>query len=540
MIKSSTKIIIITTLSTLLITWVVCLNIGLLGQLTQNIQAYNQRRIVMLCIIAIPMMHLLFSHSCRTGFLQILSQLPRLIRISLFIFFTLGLISAAFAYEPKMAYLQVGVYFSLLITIITIAHYRTLLKKSFDQGIIWTVSMMMLVFTGSSLIGYFKTLGIIRLLNTLSIPQVQTIINQVQQQGWLNFAYPTFTNPRFFAQFLSWILPFLTAGLLLPLRYSRIIKPILLLITAYGWLLVRLNDSRALYLGIILATGYLCYVNYHARSTLKRYFKWQLLSILIAIALYFLMTHILNYSTHRDLFSQTDSIEKITASARLALWHICIGLAKQHPILGVGPMQISYYSLFLGHPHNIILQIAAEWGIPAALLFTSLCLYGFACFSRQLKVQAKVQHNEETSIHGYLIAAALIMAGFNSLVSGTLVMPLSQITGAIITGWAVGWHFSHKTTPATDTSLLQHTRLTGSLLNITLLSSIACITYGVYPVIIHPSKQVNLYINKLCKPLHLSSCQLNPAFWVQGLLWVRKGVELTITNHQIQLKHSPQ
>ena len=72
---------------------------------------------------------------------------------------------------------------------------------------------------------------------------------------------------------------------------------------------------------------------------------------------------------------------------RLYLWRIALSYIEQAPWLGIGPMHYAHYPTGdAAHPHNIYLQIAAEWGIP--MLVALLWLY--AWLIRRLAVAVPV------------------------------------------------------------------------------------------------------------------------------------------------------
>lgn len=116
--------------------------------------------------------------------------------------------------------------------------------------------------------------------------------------------------------------------------------------------------------------------------------------------------------------------ERGSIEARLYLWRLTLGMIQAHPLLGVGPMH--YADTFNGeaaHPHNIYLQIAAEYGLPFFLLLTFLVLCWLIRTTRMLGM-----HLRHT---GDPLALACYVAVIGALVdgcfSGNFVMPLPQL-----------------------------------------------------------------------------------------------------------------
>jgi putative inorganic carbon (HCO3(-)) transporter len=127
-------------------------------------------------------------------------------------------------------------------------------------------------------------------------------------------------------------------------------------------------------------------------------------------------------------------------SGRIALWHIAIGLIKAYPWLGSGPMHFAHYSRGMrlpAHPHNWILQIASEWGFVALICFCAVLYLSLRRLFRTARTVASDDwDNQAISVAFLAVLIALICDG---LVSGLLVMPVSQLWIAIYVGCAWGW-----------------------------------------------------------------------------------------------------
>jgi O-antigen ligase len=98
----------------------------------------------------------------------------------------------------------------------------------------------------------------------------------------------------------------------------------------------------------------------------------------------------------------------------------------ENPFLGIGPMNLAWDTL--NHPHNSVLQWAAEWGV-ISLIFLLFCvLYALktwlTLFSGDyLRKENNLEKNNVTVTLTFTILSGL---GY-SLVSGVIVMPLSQL-----------------------------------------------------------------------------------------------------------------
>lgn len=142
-------------------------------------------------------------------------------------------------------------------------------------------------------------------------------------------------------------------------------------------------------------------------------------------------------------------------SGRLELWHYAIQYIIDNPWLGIGPMHYAYYpGPTHAHPHNSLLQWACEMGIPSTLLVISLIYSGLAAW---IKKFYRLTNEKKMYVPSHLWIAlfcSLCSGLIYSLVSGVIVMPLSQIMMVLIAGWMLGIYFQDQ--PAKPVSQKQH------------------------------------------------------------------------------------
>jgi len=117
---------------------------------------------------------------------------------------------------------------------------------------------------------------------------------------------------------------------------------------------------------------------------------------------------------------------------RLFLWRQSWDLIVRHPLLGVGPMNTAALGdSFASHPHNWMLQIGAEWGVPAL----AALLWALSRIGKSLRSKAH-EDGSGVSLLGPLAAASIGLC--YGLVDGNLVMPVSQVTFAVMLGTLLG------------------------------------------------------------------------------------------------------
>jgi O-antigen ligase len=122
------------------------------------------------------------------------------------------------------------------------------------------------------------------------------------------------------------------------------------------------------------------------------------------------------------------------------LWRRAFELIIQHPLLGVGPMHFAHnaHDLQIGaHPHDWLLQIASEWGLPALACLLAALGLGLRALARAgRRVDARDGVNQAVFAALLLAAVAILVDG---LVSGLFVMPQSQLAIALVLGCEMGW-----------------------------------------------------------------------------------------------------
>ncbi len=241
--------------------------------------------------------------------------------------------------------------------------------------------------------------------------------------------FVSFGHVRFFSQYQAYTLPILSLPLIvfnLPLRW-RIIAMLLLVCF---WALHFLSGSRSVWVAIIVTTLFLLVF---MRQRSSQWLKWQLFGLLLGGIVFWVFD---NLPVDNSQFG-LGSIAKrgIDDSGRLHLWQIAFDMIKDYPLLGVGPMHYAFTNfLIAAHPHNAVLQIAAEYGIPAALIACYLAFF----LLRKAVIWCKTSTNNENQQINIALAASLVCGLTDSLFSGNIIMPQSQMLLFMMGGWLVG------------------------------------------------------------------------------------------------------
>lgn len=107
-------------------------------------------------------------------------------------------------------------------------------------------------------------------------------------------------------------------------------------------------------------------------------------------------------------------------------WAASLRILADRPWLGIGPMQYAYFAMRASaHPHNVVLQLATEWGLPAAGL-----LVGVAGTSVGAWLRAVRRAGAERTPWRAALTMALVGSLANAMFDSFAMVPVAQ-------GWAV-------------------------------------------------------------------------------------------------------
>ncbi|MDP2392217.1 MAG: O-antigen ligase family protein [Methylococcaceae bacterium] len=255
-----------------------------------------------------------------------------------------------------------------------------------------------------------------------------------------------FSNIRAFNQYQAWTL----ALVCLPLLGFNIEKPStrrwIFAVLASWWVLLFASASRGLLLAWLVAmlvTAW-CY-----RQIAWPLLRLQLASFITGLSFYGLLFHLLPSFLMGGIL--TGTVLRDQTDDRISLWKQAGAMIHTHPWFGVGPMHYAWYpNAIAAHPHNSILQLAAEWGLPATLIMLSLAGYGIFCWLKQFNsVSLQAGNNERNEHLAVVLFFTLVANACYSLVDGVIVMPLSQLMMAVVLGLMLGLYNDNQLTKKT-------------------------------------------------------------------------------------------
>lgn len=323
-----------------------------------------------------------------------------------------GAISAAVSAAPQIGALQVGLMALLTgLTLMTMAA----VKQSRDRV--------------ERLLVFSITAGAALFILNFAVTYVLYYL-EGRPFVWNN-PFFNFANVRFFAQYQSYVLLLLTLPCLMFRLRWRWRLPVYL-VAAMFWSFQWVLNSRSVWLGFAIALLAVCLV---ARSGRLKWTREQLALVLVGglISLWF--------QTPGSLSQVPAALSYTERSGqgdrdRLVLLRSAAAKLTEAPLTGVGPGQfgLHYTATRSAHPHNSPLQWLGEYGLVAGGAAVALPVMLLWFGLRRLRERTR----EGPDAIALALVAALTMGLVDSLFSGNLTMPHSQIMFSVLAGWILG------------------------------------------------------------------------------------------------------
>lgn len=298
----------------------------------------------------------------------------------------------------------------------------------------------------------------------------------------LGFMY---MNHRFLNHVESILLPLLLLPLLMPAaRWARIAAWIGL---AGGLALLWRTGGRGT---LIAFTVFALALPWLLRAQAGRIVRTMAVALAWGTATYLLLFVLPNHLLGLDdttTGSAAHRLAGVNDAARLYLWKLAWQDILDHPLLGVGPMHYAHLkNLMAAHPHNSVLQLASEWGVPATTLLVVLMAMQFV---RRL---VSVCHQPaESPVRAFTAVCVLttLVGCIDSLVSGTLVMPVSQTWWFVAAGCAMAIADRERDDESARPARI---RRAGPMLALALAATFLCLTAITFVQATRPGSEVPL------------------------------------------------
>lgn len=349
----------------------------------------------------------------RKALLTQLGSLPTSIRWMLGLAFALGCASAGLSAYPRLGGLEWATFLLLAGLGLVVANQARDAGVHFDTLAVRIVVALAILIASKVMIMY-----------------VSTFVQGVRLDTTAIFG-AAFSNRRTFGQIASMAIPLLAYPLL-----ARKLTPIqqwaLFALLAIWWMLVIVSGTRGTWLALAVAATILAAFAWQAS---KNWLRIQAVALgagglLFSLLFLWLPTWLGAGATLEDRLSDISNL-----NGRGELWALAWSQVKTHPLLGTGPMHFAAaHNKFGAHPHNAILQLAAEWGLPAAVALVFPIAIGL------LRLLAKLRQSSSNTLL-VCLTAGLLAAGVQSMVDGVIVIPYTQTWLALVAGWTLGVYF---------------------------------------------------------------------------------------------------
>lgn len=251
-----------------------------------------------------------------------------------------------------------------------------------------------------------------------------------------------FVNIRYWSHIATWALPVLPVAVLIgPLQNNKLWRIGIAFTMAIWWWLIFMSSSRGSMIGLLLGYLVTCFLfGRAALPWLKNSLKYLSLGLVAWVVLSVALPNMIFEDVHvRGL--------KMHSSGRLPLWEEALEMSLMNFPFGMGPQSWLTHEVItdayasspkFGHPHNMYLMFAAEYGWISVL---GLAFLGVVAIKRLLLRAGSFTASGPCARHTALIAvtasvaAALVHAG----VSAVLIAPASMTVGLLLLAlfWAL-------------------------------------------------------------------------------------------------------
>jgi O-antigen ligase len=387
---------------------------------------HDSQRLLELLLICLVLLHSIMFSQRDFQFIT-----NRAVHYALYILIALAIISSSLALSPRHALIEISLFAGLTFLALFVSQLYKENKTHLLKWLIYIFWFSISLGIVSFYVGYITA----------------TIFNTpVEWPAPLK----GFSNVRSFNQYQLWTLGLITLPLL-TFDFKRTYTRGLLHIGLIAWwVLLFYSASRgallAWFVGIVMTA-----IIY--KKSAWPFIRLQLIYITAGFFSYEILFQVI--PNLRESAVVTGTILRDSTSDRLELWKLSLTLIEEHPVFGVGPMHFAWYSHTLAHPHNSVLQLMAEWGLPAALMILSIAGYGLVCWLKKFS-NGNLQSQSETNSNLIIVLFfTLITGAAYSLVDGVIVMPISQIMMFTIIGLMIGLYNDDYTIEKSHNSLLK-------------------------------------------------------------------------------------
>jgi O-antigen ligase len=386
---------------------------------------YDNARLLQLGVLGLVVLSLLLP-AVRSAVVGAWLALGNLARALIAVMIVGGALSASFSGAPQLGALEIALVAQLVLLFLTFSAAVRALRDKAESVLAVAIA------SGAALVSI-----------KFWVTQISYMLEGKQFQ-WVS-PFLDFANVRFFSQYQAYALLLIPLAAALP-GMSRTWQIAVYVIAANFWALQWMVGSRAVWIGAVAGmiavlaltrSGRIAWLGQQATLVVSGALIYLLFSQVVASAPG--ATPVPGVSAAAEFGSQSDT-------DRMAMAAISLKMLGAHPLLGIGPGQWGLNQTMLNnaHPHSSLLQLLSEYGLLAGAAGIALGMLLLSFAVRALRAQTGQGASPVTAS----LCAALVMGLTDSLFSGNLIMPHSEVLLCVIAGWLVGR--TQATAPADD------------------------------------------------------------------------------------------
>ncbi|MGQ0578691.1 MAG: O-antigen ligase family protein [Betaproteobacteria bacterium] len=376
---------------------------------------YDNARLLQLGVLALVVLSLLLPavRNAVAGAWLALGNLPR---AAITVMIAGGALSASFSGAPHLGALEIALVAQLLLLFLVVSAAVRVLKDKAESVLAVAIAC------GAALVCI-----------EFWVTQISYLLEGKRFQ-WIS-PFLDFANVRFFSQYQAYVLFLIPLAAVLP-GMSRTWRMVVFFVAANFWALQWIVGSRAVWVGVVAGTVAVLALTRKGRIAWLR----QQATLVVSGALIYLLFYqfIASAPGAAPVPGVSAVVEFGTQSDtdRMAMAAISLKLLGAHPLLGIGPGQWGLNQALVknAHPHNSLLQLLSEYGLVAGGAGIALGVLLLLFAAKALRAQTWPGANPLSAS----LCAALVTGLTDSLFSGNLIMPHSQILLCVISGWLVG------------------------------------------------------------------------------------------------------
>lgn len=382
--------------------------------LIPEVGPFNEKRALQAGLLVLIGAVIVAPRSTRTEWLATFYRIPLAGRWGLGIVFGLAGLSATLAPAPYYALLEFGHFALLFVAAGAVATAVRRVPKGTERILFGVIVLSALLYAVYFFVGYAVS---------IALPSLE--IGRETVSG--------FANTRFFNQYQTWTLPLLVGALFVLPAEWRVSRGTVFVLAALWWTLIFASNVRGTVVAIALAAGSVWVL---IGRNAHRWLKMLVGTLALGGVFYYVL-----FTLGGGVAPQVvERMGEVGESRRLQHWSKCLRLAWGHPWLGVGPMHYAWPPFDFAraaHPHDAFLQWLAEWGIPSTAIMSTLTLWGGWRWLDREQEHAGDASGRENGIR-VAVVVSLLAGAAHAMVSGVIVMPVSQVLLVLVCGWAWG------------------------------------------------------------------------------------------------------